>query len=246
MKKLFTVLGMVLALATVTACGETQSDISASNITPDRATSYAESYISLINDVATQGVDIEGNADYFEQYCGITADVMTATVDSYNTALAEMGNYTGEVKDVTYTETEDELTIQFVIVGEQKESTQTLTFDPNTGMLTSASTNVIYTLGEMIETAALNTVLGLGTVFSVLIILWGLIACFKLVPYLENKKKAKAETASSVDKAVTQIVQNEETQDDTELIAVIAAAIAASEGAASTDGYVVRSIRRRY
>ena len=52
--------------------------------------------------------------------------------------------------------------------------------------------------------------------------------------------------ADSVDNAVAQIAANEEAQDDTELIAVIAAAIAASEGAASADGYVVRSVRRRY
>ncbi len=33
--------------------------------------------------------------------------------------------------------------------------------------------------------------------------------------------------------------------DDLELVAVIAAAVAACEGAVSTDGFVVRSIRRR-
>ena len=57
------------------------------------------------------------------------------------------------------------------------------------------------------------------------------------------KKEKKVETAA--DNAVAQIVENEAVQeDDLELIAVIAAAIAASEGAASADGYVVRSIRR--
>ena len=40
------------------------------------------------------------------------------------------------------------------------------------------------------------------------------------------------------------VVEEEET-DDCELVAVIAAAIAASEGAVTTDGFVVRSIRRR-
>ena len=48
-----------------------------------------------------------------------------------------------------------------------------------------------------------------------------------------------------MDKAIAQIVENEELSDDLELVAVISAAIAASEGAASTDGFVVRSIRRR-
>ena len=36
----------------------------------------------------------------------------------------------------------------------------------------------------------------------------------------------------------------EELADDTELVAVIAAAIAAFEGKQSTDGFVVRSIRK--
>ena len=50
---------------------------------------------------------------------------------------------------------------------------------------------------------------------------------------------------AGIDKAVTQIAAQEEPEaDDTELVAVIAAAIAASEGAASTDGFVVRSIRK--
>lgn len=43
---------------------------------------------------------------------------------------------------------------------------------------------------------------------------------------------------------LAQIVENEELSDDCELVAVIAAAIAASQGASSTDGFVVRSIRR--
>ena len=43
-----------------------------------------------------------------------------------------------------------------------------------------------------------------------------------------------------------EIVEKEEVDvtDDYELVAVIAAAIAASEGAASTDGFVVRSVRK--
>ena len=40
------------------------------------------------------------------------------------------------------------------------------------------------------------------------------------------------------------VTDEEDLTDDYELVAVIAAAIAASEGAASTDGFVVRSIRR--
>ena len=88
--------------------------------------------------------------------------------------------------------------------------------------------------------------MGMGTVFVVLILISLIISCFNFIPKIQaafSKKGKKAE--ASVDNAVAQIVENEAVQeDDFELVAVIAAAIAASEGAASSDGYVVRSIRR--
>jgi hypothetical protein len=62
----------------------------------------------------------------------------------------------------------------------------------------------------------------------------------------EAAMKAKEKSAeAAIDSVVAQIEQTEEQlADDTELVAVIAAAIAAYEGT-STDGFVVRSIRRR-
>lgn len=102
-------------------------------------------------------------------------------------------------------------------------------------------------LGERMTTAALNTVIGMGTVFVVLII--GVISLFKFIPVIQDrlaKKKASEAQAESGSAAVETINAPEEADltDDLELVAVIAAAIAASEGAASADGFVVRSIRR--
>jgi hypothetical protein len=55
---------------------------------------------------------------------------------------------------------------------------------------------------------------------------------------------AKEEPGTAIDHAIAGIVRNEELTSDKELVAVIAAAIAASEGMASADGLVVRSIRK--
>ncbi|MGN0141095.1 MAG: OadG family transporter subunit [Roseburia sp.] len=111
--------------------------------------------------------------------------------------------------------------------------------------LTDASADLVYTLGEKMQKAALNTLMGIGTVFTVLVLISLIISCFKIFPYLEKKKQEK-KTAMETDPVVTQIEQREEQQltDDLELVAVISAAIAASEGT-SADGFVVRSIRRR-
>lgn len=102
-------------------------------------------------------------------------------------------------------------------------------------------------LGDKMTTAALNTVIGMCTVFSVLIIIIGVISLFRFIPVIQEKLTKKNAVQKSVESATAQIVQAEEdtdVSDDLELVAVIAAAIAASEGAASTDGFVVRSIRK--
>ena len=65
---------------------------------------------------------------------------------------------------------------------------------------------------------------------------------------LENalKKAAKEGKTDAVDNTIAQIIEKEETElaDDLELVAVISAAIAAYEGSTSTEGFVVRSIKK--
>ena len=96
--------------------------------------------------------------------------------------------------------------------------------------------------------AGMNTLIGMGTVFVVLIFISFIISLFKYISVYENRKKEQKEDTASVgvDNAIAQIVSNEEQDeevDDLELVAVITAAIAASENT-STDGLVVRSIRK--
>lgn len=115
---------------------------------------------------------------------------------------------------------------------------------------TGISINPQYSMGEKLAKAGLNTVISMSVVFAVLILISLIIYAFNLFPYLEKKKQEKAKVknadAENTD-VVTQIEKREEQQsvtDDTELIAVIAAAIAASEGTSTSD-FVVRSINRR-
>ena len=104
-----------------------------------------------------------------------------------------------------------------------------------------------------IKRAALNTVIGLGTVFIVLMFLAFVIGQIHWMPdILDGKKKSKeaaeaaARTAAPAPAPAVQEVGEEaaEETDDLELVAVITAAIAASEQAPA-DGFVVRAIRRR-
>lgn len=100
-------------------------------------------------------------------------------------------------------------------------------------------------LGERMANAAFNAVIGIASVFLVLLLISFVISLFKYIPKIQeafkNRKKGSAEEA--LESAIAQIEQNEENTDDTELIAVITAAICAATGTAS-DSFVVRSIRK--
>ncbi len=98
--------------------------------------------------------------------------------------------------------------------------------------------------------AGMNTLIGLGTVFVVLLFLTFIISQIHWIPDILNGKKKEQKAAASAPAPApapaAPVVEEpvEEETDDLELIAVISAAIAASEHAPA-DGFVVRSIRRR-
>ena len=108
---------------------------------------------------------------------------------------------------------------------------------------------------KALPTALVNTVLGIGIVFLALVFISFIISCFKYFSVIEKKKAEKAaakkEEAELPEKAientVAQITEAEELSDDSELVAVITAAIYAYESAAGNNvqnGLVVRSIRK--
>ncbi|MCD8156623.1 MAG: OadG family protein [Clostridiales bacterium] len=121
--------------------------------------------------------------------------------------------------------------------------------------LTAYAAEETETMGEKMTTAVFNTILGIGTVFIMLIVISLIIYCFRFIPGIversTKKKKELPQPEAPVAKkpapkpvvaaaAPAAAVQT----DDTELIAVIAAAIAASEQI-PLDGFIVRTIRKR-
>ena len=234
MKKFLLVLGMITCLVGLTACGNKAEETYQGVITQEAAEATVENFMLSMSEVVMMGQQAEFAKE----------PALAASIASYEAALADLGDYQS-MTSCTFTEDEDGVIIYAVIQGSKRPGTVEMIFDDEQ-IFTSGTINVTYTFGETMTKAGLNTLMGMGTVFAVLILIALLISSFNLIPKIQaafSKKEKKVETAA--DNAVAQIVENEAVQeDDLELIAVIAAAIAASEGAASADGYVVRSIRR--
>ncbi len=125
-----------------------------------------------------------------------------------------------------------------------------LSFDAASSRLENMTVNGDYSRGDVLKKAALNTLLGMGTVFCVLIIIMLVISLFKFLPGVDTgkKKEKQAAPAEAAKAAPAPAAAAEKAADNTEIQAVIAAAIAAyqEETGQDTSGYFVRKIVRKH
>ncbi len=260
MKKFFGLLCMITCIFGLTACGSDK-----------KLTDYETTKVEFAKTISTQNIvpllcemtdDAEKEAlsvytmeeleIVFEQKYGLKvngAAVKTA-IDSFDSAIEAIGAVTG-VGEATAEINKKQIVVHVQVNGEKKNAEAEIILSNDMFMVVeSAALNPVSSMGELMEKAALNTLLGMGTVFLVLILISMIISSFSLISKMQGResKKNKIEVDSTgIDNAVAHIARQEESRDETddlELVAVIAAAIAASEGAASADGFVVRSIRK--
>ena len=239
MKKLLLVLGMITCMFGLTACGGAVEEVDNYGITEEQAFQYAEGLIDTMNQIVLTGQEEQYKSDA----------VISAALTSYGKALPDMGDYQSVTDhEIIY---DDGILMNITVQGSLRPANIEIMLDEELNLL-SITTNVTYTFGETMTKAALNTLMGMGTVFAVLILIIFLISSFALIPKIQaafSGKKEETKTTTT-DRVVEQIIKHEEVAyedvtDDAELVAVIAAAIAAYEGSGSASGYVVRSLKRR-
>ena len=248
---------MIACIFGLTACGEGES-----------LSEYEQEKLEYAKQVATMRVvpmfvmymddDMATSLDMYtldeityimgnEQQMNITGYVVKSAIESFHSAKAttgaimDYGEITAEIKD-------DTIVVEVELKGEKKDAVVEIIFSNDMFMdVESVSMNPVSTMGDLMTKAALNTLIGMGTVFAVLILISLIISCFGVIPKMQAKMAKKPAQAVVESAPVQSTVQEEvpDEADDLELVAVIAAAVAACQGAASTDGFVVRSIRRR-
>lgn len=223
---------MITCMACLAACGEEEAKTGP--ISEEQAIQIGTTIVDQMNTIVSQGA-IEQYVDQPALYSGF---------QGWQGALDDIGTYEG-VSGGSVSFAEDEVAITVNVLGSSHNADVEIVLDSALTTYIGITTNVHYSTGEVMAKAGMNTLIGMGTVFAVLILISLIISCFSLISKFEAKqKKEEPVAAAAASPVVEQTPAEEELSDDTELVAVIAAAVAAYEGAASTDGFVVRSIRK--
>lgn len=239
-RKLKSLLAMVCVLAltlTMSVCA-----FAADTVTEDEAANYKSAAETLISQIA--GFSDEEIENYLAQDDAFT----TATMESWKSVKDELGAYSSIVsQDVK--KDGDVVTISTVAQFEKAKADVVLMLDLGQQMYTSMTYSVQYSLAANMQRAGMNTLMGIGIVFLMLLFLSFVIGLFKYIEKFQNvgKKKAAEEAPKAEEAPAPAIAQSEAADedfaDDLELVAVISAAIAAYENT-SGDSFVVRSIKK--
>ncbi len=244
-KKVVSLLLAVMCVFALTACGDEAED-SYRTITDDMVTNCEEVSTSVIQTLASFSEDDLTSETYWD-----SRDTFTRlAIREWYENTADLGALVG-VQSVT-SDVDDEglqVTVRVEAEFEQNNGEIAVVFNYDSsydqmlpGYLTVSEEE---TFAGNMKGAGINTLMGVGTVFVVLIFLILVISLFKYVNLIGKKKeeapKAVAKPAPAPVPKAAPVEEN--LTDDLELVAVISAAIAASENT-STDSFVVRSIKK--
>ena len=217
----------------LSACGAAEETTTLSDLEKQSLITAGETNVNALYQVIASGT--------IEQYAG--NEVIYNGLKNFESALGDIGDYIGASGGEVEVDG-DETIIRINLAGTSHKAVAEMIIDSETTDFISIAVNVTYTFAEQMEKAGLNTLLGMGTVFVILILISLIISAFGLISKAQQSDKKANEPEKKVDNVVSQIIEKEELSNDLELVAVISAAIAAYEGSGSTDGFVVRSIRK--
>lgn len=238
-KQVLMVLCMVACLFSLSACSGAADE--ADTVDPMISSGLQQQTVLLLENITS--IPADQMPEVIEQNRKNNSEAVAVGLEGYVSVQDDLGAYVSSGEG-TVKATDDGYEVTIDVVFEKRACSFVLELDEEMVNITGMSFNPVYTTGENMSKAAMNTLMGMGTVFLVLIFISLLIGCFKYIGVAEQKMKGKkAAPAPAAPAPVAAPVVEENLADDLELVAVITAAIAAAEGT-SSDGLVVRSIRR--
>ena len=243
LRKILALLVLSVSVLGLTACGSANDS---ETIEYDSAylQSVSDFLIGSWNGLSEADLDTYATMDEEDPF---TAEAFTTAFAGYEGSMEELGAYVS-TDGYEFETKKDEVILITHLTYEQRKADLEIVFNKKS-VAQSVTVNPEYSLGEILAKAGMNTLLGMGTVFAVLILISLVIYCFNFIPNIQAKfgkkkeEKAPAAKPAAAPAAAPVAAPAEPTVDEGELVAAITAAICAYTGS-SSDGFVVRSIRR--
>lgn len=256
MKKIIITLLSLVMVFTFCACGSTaQGDEQYGDYTvadlQEEAERLASTVLALPADQAA--LLSEQYAKQSQVTSGVEAEqykIFSVLISDWAKAEPELGEFLG-FSDFSIDKTGKSLTTTLTMAFTERDAKLLTTYKTYNMQISSVNINPVYTLGETMQKAGLNTVMGLCIVFTVLVLISLIISSFKLINKAqkksEEKKKAAEKEKQEAPGSPAPVAPAASSGNDEEIAAAIAAAIcAAEETGIPTDSLVVRSVVRRY
>lgn len=245
-KRLLSILSIIACLCLVCTVSVTsvRAEDMESQYPMDMFSAYTNEWINTWTAGDFSKVDAN-NQQYSSYGMKVNYDV---TEDAYNDMIKELGTFK-ELGEASISYDDTRVIINQKATFENRDVDFVFSFDTKSGEIIW-TTDMSATIGELVGKAGLNTLMGMGTVFCVLIFISFIISLFKILNKAGSKKKVEEPTQAPAPAPAVAPVADTTDDNADEIAAVIAAAIAAYEEDEEAydvpaDGLFVRSIRKR-
>lgn len=241
---------------TVNAKAETE-ELPAAEYSKEYAEMTAIGFVAEFNNTAyLEELKYLADDQNIRNFYGENYDKIKGIYESRGALQEEFGRFSGFIGEPVFEEDKENGIVKVTITANYENGPVAFTIPMDTMMYQVFEDDIKIektevageskSMGESMKEAGLNTLMGIGIVFAMLIVISFVISLFKLISRPEKKKEAVTPVKAPEPVAV---VESEDVTDDCEIVAVITAAIMASIEEAGeevpADGLVVRSIRRR-
>ncbi len=237
-KKILLILSMCLIMLGLAGCGEDPTKVDYNGYTYEQLKGACENTVTVLQEMSESEK---------ASYLASGDEMLEHLVGRWDEAVKGVGDFV-KLGEFTVEKSGKTLTCEQEIIFKDRPVLLTYVYTYHNMQLEDITVDAVQTLGEKMTNAALNTLMGMGVVFAVLILISLIISSFKYLSRFEKKgieEKAAPAAKAPVAALPPAVEEAIAAQDDLELAAVVAAAIAASTGT-STDDFVVRSIKRRF
>ena len=197
MKKIISLLALLVCVMSLAGCAERETLPK-----EDMYKANSDKYVALLTSQTEEELNeqiayLEDNFEDFEQEIALypylmgsgskfdfTADAYLALFKSYVSNMDEFGAYVGVKEYEGGVEKDGEVTYDVVYEFEKHDMRLSLVYDSH-DIITTVTADPIYSTGEILQKAGMNTLLGMGVVFAVLILISLIISCFNFIPAIE-------------------------------------------------------------